>query len=107
MHRWEKKGLIFAAEKTREWMVSHASVPTAFVRQNGELRIIFGTRDSANRSYSGFVDLDPFDPSRVIKVSEQPVLGPGVMGAFDDCGAMPSWITVVGNRLYLYYIGWN
>jgi hypothetical protein len=29
------------------------------------------------------------------------------MGAFDDSGVMPGWLICDGDRLYMYYTGWN
>src|SRR5207244_1207524 len=31
----------------------------------------------------------------------------GPLGAFDDCGVMPTWIVDVKGAKYLYYIGWT
>jgi len=43
----------------------------------------------------------------VVHVNEKPIISPGELGAFDDSGAMMSWIVDVEKEHYLYYIGWN
>ncbi len=40
-------------------------------------------------------------------MEREPVLSPGPLGAFDDSGAMGSWLVRCDERLYLYYIGWS
>jgi hypothetical protein len=40
-------------------------------------------------------------------VSEEPVIGIGPLGSFDDSGATISWIVKHAGREYLYYTGWS
>ena len=35
------------------------------------------------------------------------MLAPGKLGAFDDAGAMATWVVSHQGVKYLYYIGWN
>jgi len=104
--KWTKRGLIFAANNNHEWMVSHAQVPVAHICGD-VLRIYFGTRDARNRTVTSFIEVQPDRPGNILYVHNQPVLSLGALGAFDDSGAMPSWIVPHGSDLYLYYIGWN
>ena len=53
------------------------------------------------------VDLDRRDPTRVLREFEEPVLDLGKLGCFDDCGVMPSSLVASGDRIYLYYLGYN
>ncbi len=104
---WEKKGLIFAPNRNHDWMVSHAQVPLVDRINDDTLRIYFGTRDEVNRTVTTFVEVKADNPSHVRYVHDQPVLGLGELGCFDDSGAMPSWIIDRGAEKYLYYTGWN
>jgi len=104
---WEKKGLIFAPHKNYDWMVSHAQVPLVDRVNDDKLRVYFGTRDERNRTVTTYIEVNADDPSQVTYVHDQPVLGLGELGCFDDCGAMPSWIVDRGPLKYLDYTGWN
>lgn len=105
--RWEKQGVIFKAEKQYPWMMHHASVPIAEKINEEILRIYFGPRDAEGRTVVAFIEVDPDNPSRVLRVHDRPVLGLGELGAFDDSGAMPSCIVNHDGRKCLFYIGWN
>jgi hypothetical protein len=55
----------------------------------------------------GYVDVLLEDPSRVVKVSDVPVLDIGPPGAFDDHGVVPTCVLPVGDELRLYYTGYR
>lgn len=105
--RWEKLGLIFRPDGSSEWMRSHAAVPCAEQVSGDLYRIYFSSRDSANRSHVGYVELDITRPTTILGVSEAPVLSPGRLGAFDDSGTMLSWIARADGVELAYYVGWN
>jgi hypothetical protein len=105
--KWEKKGLIFKADRDSEWMAHHACVPIADKVSNEVLRIYFGPRDVQGRTTTTFIEVEAEDPSHVLRVHDRPVLGLGKLGTFDDSGAMPSCIVNRNGRKFLYYIGWN
>jgi hypothetical protein len=105
--RWEKLGRIFCPSGEKAWMQSHAAVPFAENLEDNCYRIYFTTRDSKNRSHVAYVDMDILNPSKVLGVCRSPVLSPGPLGAFDDSGAMGSWLVRRGEVRYLYYQGWN
>ena len=105
---WEKQGLIFTPSGEQEWSRSHASVPCVDnEHQEGIWRIYFSTRDSQNRSYPSYIDVEAGNPKNLLHVNEQPILDLGELGTFDNCGVMPSWILTHQGRKYLYYIGWT
>lgn len=106
MH-WQRGGLIFCPDATCSWMASHAQIPTADLLDNGTVRIYFATRDGDNRSSTTYLEADAARPERVLYVADRPILSPGRLGTFDDCGAMPSSVVTEGGRKYLYYTGWN
>ena len=107
MSRWRKLGRVYAPDGTRPWMHSHAANPVAEGIGGDRFRIYFSSRDARNRSSIGFVEIDLADPSRILRESETPVLGPGDPGMFDDSGASIGCIVPVGEKRYLYYMGWH
>ncbi|HEX5093990.1 MAG TPA: hypothetical protein VFV84_15000 [Burkholderiales bacterium] len=106
MH-WRKLGRVFCPAGERDWMRSHAAVPIAQPVGGSVYRVYFSSRDAANRSHTGYAVFDLNRPSEVLELSSSPVLSPGALGAFDDSGAMATWIARHGGQHYLYYIGWN
>ena len=108
---WEKKGQIFNPAGHYKWMNSHAQVPTP-VEFPDYLRVYFVTRedydaDGQCRSRGAFVDLDKSDFTRIIRISEKPVLELGGIGEFDEFGSMPCTVLKIDNVYYLYYTGWT
>ena len=100
---WRRLGRIYEPRGEAPWLVSHASVPFAEPLEDGLVRIWFSPRDAANRSHVTWLVVDLARPDAVLEHAQTPVLGCGPAGAFDDSGAMMSWLA--GGRLY--YIGWN
>lgn len=105
--RWRKLGRIFFPDGSLQWMQSHAAVPIAQAIDGDLFRIYFSARDAKSRSHTGFVDVDITRPDRIIACGRDPVLAPGELGAFDDSGAMATWLTSAPGGDHLYYIGWN
>lgn len=88
-------------------MRSHAAVPIALHLSGNLFWILFSSRDSAGRSHTGHVVVDLTAPTRVLEVAQNPMLSPGAIGAFDDRGAMATWVASFKQTNFLYYIGWN
>jgi hypothetical protein len=105
--QWVKKGLIFKPEGQREWVTTHAMLPVADRISDDWYRIYFSGRDKLNRSLTGYVEVDIKNPQQILKLSPDPVLGLGSLGAFDDNGVSPTWMLNHGHEKYLYYFGWN
>jgi len=109
--RWEKKGVIFDPTNRFDWMQSYAQVPTVLESDN-YYRIYFACRPKCDEhgnfvSYMGFVDVDKFDLSNILRISEKPVFPLGNIGAFDEFGIHPTSILRKGKEVYLYYTGWS
>lgn len=104
---WRKLGLVFCPPGDKDWNLTHAQVPTVDVGDPGRWRIYFATRDRQNRSYTSYVEVEAGNPTNVLYVHDSPILELGRIGAFDDCGVMPSWVIDVDALKYLYYIGWT
>lgn len=103
---WEKKGRVYAPDGGFWWAKSYAHLPTAVVLDD-VVRVYYAGLDENKFGRIGYVDLDPQNLNRVLYVHPEPVLDIGEIGAFDDCGVVPSSIVSVGNQLYLYYIGFQ
>ena len=105
--RWRKLGRIYEPVQIGQWATSHSAVPIPLRLEAHRWRVYFSARDRRNRSSTGFFEIDLRRPSRLLRVSERPVLSPGALGTFDEDGAMGSWIVRHDERLLLYSTGWN
>ena len=104
--RWRKRGHVYAPDGTRPWARRYASYPTVDVTGD-VLRVYFTALDEHNFGRTGYVELDPSDPARVLYESPEPVLDLGPIGSFDDCGATAFSIVRDGASEHLYYQGWQ
>ena len=105
---WRKIGKVYVPDGRYEWGLTHAANPVAEDRGDGIVRIYFGTRDDRNRTHVSWVEIH-LDGERfiVVRVAEEPVLTPGPLGGFDDSGVSVGCVIPQGDRLLLYYLGWN
>jgi hypothetical protein len=104
--RWEKRGLVWGPDAFAPWAAHSALQPTPHLVEGGPLRVYAGLRDAGGRGSVGFVDLDPTDPSRVLRVAETPALAPAAAGAFAVDGVVPAAVVADGDALRLYYAGY-
>ncbi len=106
--KWKKLGLLYAPTGEHAWGVSRAMLPTPFLLSNGYCRIYFTSVDSFGVGSIGYLDVEGTNPTRVISVAKEPVLGPGRAGCFDDNGVV---VTSVVRRsdgcILLYYTGFE
>lgn len=103
---WVKRGLIYAPDGRLPWAQQRALPATPLVR--GEvIRLYTSFCDADMVGRVGWVDVASDDPSRVLAVSEKPVLDIGVPGTFDDNGVVPTAVVGVGDELYMYYVGYQ
>ena len=105
--KWNKIGHIFCPNHNFEWMRTHAAGPIAEHIADDRFGIYFGCRDRENRTSIGHVDVDLARPDEVARVSDEPVVGPGQLGMFDDSGTSMGCLVQRGSERYLYYLGWN
>lgn len=101
-----KLGLLYQITSNQDWHVSHAMVPTPLLLDD-RIRVFYSTRSHLGKSHIAYVDLDRNNPKKVLDVSKTPVLMPGTIGTFDDCGVTADSIVDLGDKIYMYYIGWN
>lgn len=105
--QWERRGLVYAASGRHGFDRSHCHKPTPLLVDERTIRVYFGVRDERNTTRTTYVEVDAADPTRVKYVHDRPVLDVGKIGAFDDSGANVSAVCRDGDRLYMYFIGWN
>lgn len=103
---WKKLGLVFEPGQF-DWMHSHAQNPLPEILNERLVRVHFACRDRLNRAHGGFCDIDFEDDFKVVHISAIPTIGLGSLGAFDDCGVMPSALVQHDNTTFLYYTGWS
>ena len=81
-------------------------VPTAGPIKKEIARIYFAPRDSTNKSYIGYFDIN-LATLEIHFVATHPILAPGNLGSFDDNGVLPSSVIDINGRDYMYYIGFK
>jgi predicted GH43/DUF377 family glycosyl hydrolase len=105
--KWRKLGHVYVPPGTKDWARSHAANPVAEHLTDDVFRIYFSTRDDQNRSSIGFIEIDLNRPQQILRESDEPVLSPGELAMFDDSGVSIGCIVPIGERRYLYYMGWH
>ena len=106
--KWLKHGVVWKPSGSQWWARSHATCPTPIWLDGQTLRVYVQCRDEHNVGRVGYVDLDPQDPRKVIRYSEEPVLDVGAPGAFDDNGVFQtSVLRASDGRLLMYYVGFE
>ena len=95
---WEKKGLIYCANKDSEWRYQWAHVPTP-IMFGDKIRcyITFVNKDIIGRI--GYIDLNPDNPSEILEISENPVFDLGEAGCFDDNGVAAVSVMKVNDEI--------
>ena len=110
---WEKLGKVFdpRAIQDRSWLTEFAQAPSTLLFDDF-LRVYFSCRPAADASgqyvsYSAYVDLNRDDPTRVLRVADNPIMPLGALGAFDEFGVYPVSVIRHGDRIRAYYAGWT
>jgi hypothetical protein len=104
--KWIKLGKIISPLTHLSWSKSHCWVPFADHQYNDVYRIYFATRNAENFSQVGWVEIDIFQPTKILNYSESPTIKLGALGTFDDSAVLPSWITYSDGKKYFWYIAW-
>jgi predicted GH43/DUF377 family glycosyl hydrolase len=104
---WRKRGHLYVPDGSLPWARSYAANPVAEHIEGDLFRIYFSSRDEKNRSSIGFVEIDITKPDNILRIADKPVLSPGDLAMFDDSGASIGCIVNVGDKRYLYYMGWH
>lgn len=106
MIEWTKMGRIFVPSG-RGFFKTHATRPIPCRLSDEVLRIFFSSRDHDDRMLPTFIDVDARDPSKILRECEEPLVGLGEPGAFDDSGVTLGSIVERDGDAYLYYTGWK
>jgi predicted GH43/DUF377 family glycosyl hydrolase len=104
---WKKKGQIYQAPRDNSWRDNSALTPTALLLNDDVIRVYAGMRDPEGISRIGYIDVNAHNPSEIIKVSDKPVLDLGLDGMFDDNGLILGDVLRVGDKIYMYYVGFQ
>ena len=82
--------------------------PSPILLESGIVRVFFTSLDSDGRGHVCRVDLDPAAELHPVELAMEPVLGPGVPGAFDVDGVMATSVVTLGNgTMRMYYSGFE
>lgn len=116
MAKWIKHGLIFNPANIQnrpDWMHSFAQAPNVIIFDTF-VRVFFCCRPPIDKngmfvSRTAFVDLDRKDLTKVINISDNPVLSLGGLGEFDEFGTYPVSVIRDGgeNDIVACYGGWT
>ena len=104
---WKRLGLIYAPDGSKPWARSHAALPVPVHIEADTFRVFFSSRDAAQRSHVGWVDVELASAPRILREAAEPVLAPGPDGAFDDSGIGLGCLVSGDDGVRLYYMGWN
>ena len=102
---WIKRGRIFEPSGQAPWIGTHAALPVVEPTDRGH-RVYFCSRDILGRSHIGYGELAT-GATQLDRISPEPVLRPGSLGAFDDAGVTTACVVRHDDRAFLYYTGWS
>jgi hypothetical protein len=104
---WEKQDLVVPGPPPLSWAHSHAALPVVTV--DGDVcRLYFSARDDQGRARIATADGRVTGDRLVVdRYRDDPALGLGELGAFDDSGVTSSCVVEHEGRTFLYYSGWS
>jgi hypothetical protein len=106
---WEKLGRIFDPIRLKDYELSAALMPIVQIldEESGLIRVFFSPRDQNGKSQVRFFETKLTNPTQILRVSHEPLLLPGKLGAFDDCGITLGSIVESPLGKFLFYTGWS
>lgn len=107
MNKWKKVTKIFEPAGQYPWMLTHASNPVADHIEGDIFRVYFSCRNEKNISSIAYVEVDINNPTKILRLSDKPVISPGSLGTFDDNGTSMACILNFNDKKYMYFLGWN
>jgi len=105
--KWSKLGHVFSPDGKVDWRKNSALTPMPFLLDERTIRVYAGFRDEEGISRIGYVDLDANEPTKVLSISERPVLDRGRDGCFDDNGVILGDVVRFGDKIRMYYVGFQ
>ncbi len=113
MFKWEKLGRVFIPQEidNRSWLKEFAQAPATLIFDDF-VRFYFSCRPPADNegnyvSYSSYVDVERSDLFKIREVAEEPILGLGALGEFDEFGTYPVSVIRNEDQVRAYYAGWT
>ncbi len=110
---WEKLGRIFNPQSVKDmpWLKEFSQAPAVLIFDRF-VRVYFSCRpapDSSGQyvSNTAYLDLDRNDLTKVVNISEKPILELGGIGTFDEFGIYPVSIIRRQSDVIAYYGGWT
>ena len=113
MFKWRKLGQLFDPKTypMQTWMHEFAQSPSTLILKD-RVRVVFCSRPRPDPegmyvSYLASLDLDRNDPTRILEISDAPLMQLGERGCFDEFGTNPVSVIADGPRIRAYYAGWT
>ena len=107
MH-WEKRGLIYCVKGDEsDWKNNSFLTPQPYLLNEEIIRVYGSFRDKDGVGRIGYIDVEAENPSKVVKVSSNPVLDIGRAGCFDDNGVILGDVFDFEDKVYMYYVGFQ
>lgn len=97
--------IIFNNNKKFDWSKTHAWVPTPVSLNNGNLKVLYGSRNKQNLTQTGYFVYN-LEKKKIIFNSKRPILKLGKIGEFDDSLSLVTSHLRIKKQLYLYFVGW-
>lgn len=105
---WKKMGLIYNIQGAQsDWKNNSVLTPQPFLLNSEVIRVYSSFRDINGVGRIGYIDVSAKNPSEIINISQTPVLDIGKKGNFDDNGVLLGGVLRVGNKIYMYYVGFQ
>ncbi len=114
--KWKKLGHIFNPTEwndgiNRPWMRTHSQCVSTLILDD-VVRVYFSCRpyndeNGLAKSYTTFLDLDKNDLTKIIQVSDKPVIPLGDLGTFDEFAVYPTSVIKHNDKVLLFYAGWS
>jgi|TARA_B110000971_G_C19923110_1_gene460210 hypothetical protein len=112
--KWKKIRHIFnptTIENRPVWMNEFAQAPNTLIFENF-VRVYFSCRPKRDKNgqfttHSTFLDLDKKNLTKIIFISNKPVLKLGEKGCFDEFGTYPFSPIKTNDRFLAFYAGWT
>lgn len=110
--KWKKLGQIFNPTEHQNDFMKEFSQCTSTLIFDSFVRIYFSCRpykdeNGQAKSYTTFIDVDRKDLTKIINISQNPILPLGKLGTFDEFAVYPSSVIRQFHKtVRLYYAGW-
>lgn len=105
--KWKKLGVVWKPDEQLWWAQQYATCPTPLLINDKILRIYLQSRDAKGVGRIGYIDVDPHNPLNVLTIAKKPALDIGEPGCFDDNGVFQTSIIKVGEKMRMYYVGFE